>query len=152
MGFLGRPPHRPLRRLPRGGYKATPEAETSMSDYFVYIMAGKSGTLYTGVTNDLARRVYEHRRKLLPGFTSRYNITRLVYFEATPDVRAAIAREKQIKRWRREKKVALIESANRDWTDLARDWFAEEAPQPSQAGITGNSPRRDSSTRSARSE
>jgi len=99
-----------------------------MSDYFVYILASKSGTLYTGVTNDLARRVYQHRHQLLPGFTSRYNITRVVYFEATPDVRAAIAREKQIKRWRREKKVALIESANRDWKDLARDWFAEGAP------------------------
>jgi len=123
-----------------------------MSDYFVYILASKSRTLYTGVTNDLARRVYEHKHKLLPGFTSRYNITRLVYFEATPDVRAAIAREKQIKRWRREKKVALIESANRDWKDLAREWFADEPPETFPARVPSKVPRRDSSTRSARSE
>jgi putative endonuclease len=118
-----------------------------MSDYFLYIMASKSGTLYTGVTNDLARRVYQHKHRLVPGFTSRYSITRLVYFENTPDIRTAIAREKQIKRWRREKKVVLIESVNRDWKDLARDWFAAES-----AGPRANGPRRDSSTRSARSE
>ncbi len=67
-----------------------------MSDYYVYIMTNRSRTLYTGVTNDLVRRVYEHKNKLIPGFTTRYNITRLVYFEVTNDVQAAIAREKQI--------------------------------------------------------
>jgi putative endonuclease len=90
--------------------------------YFVYIMTNMSGTLYTGVTNDLRRRVYQHRNKLVEGFTKRYNITRLVYFETTTDIRAAIAREKQIKGWRRSKKIALIESMNPEWRDLAEDW------------------------------
>ena len=90
-----------------------------MAEYYVYIMTNRSGTLYTGVTNDLKRRVYEHKHKLIPGFTSKYAIDRLVYFDTTPDVRAAIAREKQIKKWRREKKVALIESKNRNWKDLS---------------------------------
>jgi putative endonuclease len=85
-----------------------------MRQYFVYSLTNRSGTLYVGVTNNLSRRLYEHKNKLIPGFTSEYNIDRLVYFEACRDVRSAIAREKQIKRWRREKKVALIESVNRD--------------------------------------
>ena len=89
-----------------------------MAEYFVYILTNRSGTLYIGVTNDLRRRLYQHKHKLIPGFTSRYGLDRLVYFEHTPDVRAAIAREKQIKRWRREKKVALIESVNPMWRDL----------------------------------
>jgi len=90
-----------------------------LGEYFVYIMASISGVLYVGVTNDLQRRVYQHKHKLLKGFTSKYNVTRLVYYEHTPDVRAAIAREKQIKGYRREKKVALIEAMNRDWRDLS---------------------------------
>ena len=96
-----------------------------MNTYFVYILTNCSGTLYVGVTNNLARRLYQHRHKLIPGFTSDYNIDRLVYFECSGDVRAAIAREKQIKRWRREKKVALIESVNRDWHDLSEKWTPE---------------------------
>jgi len=95
-----------------------------MREYFVYIMTNKSGTLYVGVTNDLARRVYQHKHKLVKGFTSRYNIDRLVYYESTPDVRAAIGREKQIKGWLRAKKIALIESRNRDWKDLSAAWFS----------------------------
>jgi putative endonuclease len=83
-----------------------------MRDYYVYIMTNYSRTLYTGVTNDLRRRMYEHKQKLVPGFTSKYNINRLVYCETTSDVRVAIAREKQIKGWLRAKKIALIESAN----------------------------------------
>jgi len=83
-----------------------------MGSYYVYIMTNRSRTLYIGVTNNLERRVYEHKHKLVPGFTSQYNITQLVYFELTSDVRAAIAREKQIKGWLRTKKIALIESAN----------------------------------------
>ena len=75
-----------------------------MKQYYVYIMTNRSRTLYTGVTNELERRVYEHRNHLVPGFTSKYNITRLVYFEDTPDVLSAIAREKQIKGWLRAKK------------------------------------------------
>jgi len=89
--------------------------------YFVYIMTNKSRTLYTGVTNDLVRRVYEHRHKLVPGFTAKYNITQLVYYEATESILAAIAREKQIKGWLRAKKIALIESQNPGWKDLSAE-------------------------------
>jgi putative endonuclease len=92
-----------------------------MKRYYVYIMTNKSHTLYTGVTNNLHRRVYEHKHKLIPGFTSRYNITQLVYFEETPDVRSALEREKQIKGWLRAKKIALIESLNPQWNDLSLD-------------------------------
>jgi len=100
--------------------------------YYVYIMASRSRTLYAGVTNDLERRVAEHKRGLLPGFTSRYRVSRLVYFEATENVESAIAREKEIKCWRREKKVALIESGNPTWDDLAAEWSeGEEEADPS---------------------
>jgi putative endonuclease len=91
--------------------------------YYVYIMASESGTLYTGVTNNLERRVYEHKNRLFPGFTDKYNITRLVYFEETSDIYSAIVREKQIKGWLRAKKVALIESINPKWKDLSADWY-----------------------------
>ena len=87
--------------------------------YFIYIMTNHSKTLYVGITNDLQRRVYEHRGKLVDGFTKKYNISQLVYYETTDDVRSAIAREKQIKAWRRSKKVALIESVNPHWMDLS---------------------------------
>ena len=91
--------------------------------YYVYILSSRSRNLYTGVTNNLARRVSEHRQGLIPGFTHRYRIHRLVYFEPFVDVRAAISREKQIKKWRREKRVSLIEAGNRTWDDLAAGWF-----------------------------
>lgn len=94
-----------------------------MKEYYVYIMTSRSGTLYTGVTSDLRRRVYEHKHKLLPGFTSKYNVRRLVYFESTSDVHAALSREKQIKAWRRAKKIALVESRNPQWQDLSEDWY-----------------------------
>ena len=98
-----------------------------MSDYFVYILTNRSGTLYTGMTNDLARRLAEHRGNVTtPGsFTSRYRITRLVYFEETSDAMAAIEREKQIKGWLRKKKLDLdlIASANPPWRDLSEGWF-----------------------------
>ena len=94
-----------------------------MGKYYVYIMASASRTLYTGVTNNLKRRVSEHQRRLMPGFTSQYNITRLVYFEDCGDIRAAITREKQIKGWLRRKKIALIESVNLDWKDLSDGWY-----------------------------
>ncbi|MEC4982547.1 MAG: GIY-YIG nuclease family protein [Oscillatoria sp. PMC 1068.18] len=93
-----------------------------MKSYYVYIMTNKSKTLYTGVTNDLVRRVYEHKQKLIRGFTQKYKITQLVYWEETNDVQAAIAREKQIKGWLR----ALIESVNPLWQDLSFKWFEEE--------------------------
>ena len=86
--------------------------------YFVYIMTNKSQTLYTGVTNNLLKRVYQHKNKLIDGFTKKYNITILVYYETHEDIRAAIAREKQIKGWLRKKKIALIESMNPEWKDL----------------------------------
>jgi len=92
--------------------------------YHVYIMANRSKTLYAGVTNNIAQRVYQHKNKLVPGFTSRYNTATLVYIEETGDVRAAIAREKQIKGWRRSKKIALVESLNPEWDDLSVTWFA----------------------------
>ena len=92
--------------------------------YYIYILTNRSGTLYVGVTNDLERRIYEHKNKLLPGFTSKYNVTRLAHFEETSDVESAIAREKQIKGWRREKKVALIESSNPQWRDLSLEWYS----------------------------
>jgi len=91
--------------------------------YYVYIMTNKSRRLYTGVTNNLERRVYEHKHKLLPGFTSKFNITKLVFFEAGDDISVAIAREKQIKGWLRAKKIALIESMNPEWKDLSEDWY-----------------------------
>ena len=94
-----------------------------MSQYYVYIMTNCRGTLYTGVTNNLERRVYEHKEKLAEGFTKKYNITKLVYFETMGDVRSAIAREKQIKGWLRIKKIALIQSVNQQWKDLAAGWY-----------------------------
>jgi len=93
-----------------------------VAEYYVYIMTNRSRTLYTGVTNNLRRRVYEHKHKLALGFTQKYNITLLVYYEATSDVRSAIEREKQIKGWLRSKKIALIESVNPEWRDLSTDW------------------------------
>ena len=86
-------------------------------------MTNGSKTLYTGVTNDLERRVFEHKHKLIPGFTKKYNITRLVYFEEGTDIDSAIMREKQIKGWLRKKKIDLIEKENPEWKDLAEDWF-----------------------------
>ena len=90
--------------------------------YYVYILANRCGTLYTGVTSDLQRRMYEHKQRSIPGFASKYNITRLVHYEQTNDVWAAIARENQVKAWRRSKRVALIESANPLWRDLSEEW------------------------------
>ncbi len=96
-----------------------------MKSYYVYIMTNKSRTLYTGVTNNLERREYEHKNKLVPGFTSKYNITKLVYYEEANDVQVALAREKQIKGWLRSKKIALIESINPEWKDLSLDWHVQ---------------------------
>jgi putative endonuclease len=87
--------------------------------YWVYILTNLRHTvLYTGVTNDLVRRAYEHREKLIPGFTSRYNVTKLVFYEERIDIRASIEREKQIKAGSRAQKIALIESMNQEWKDL----------------------------------
>ena len=90
--------------------------------YFVYIMANASKMVYTGMTNSLRRRVREHKLKLTPGFAAQYNITGLVYFESSEDVRNAIEREKQIKAWTRAKRLALVETTNPKWEDLSREW------------------------------
>ena len=91
--------------------------------YYVYILTNGRRTLYVGVTNDIVRRVYEHKHKMVDGFTKKYNLTYLAYYDETADVMSAIAREKQIKGWRRSKKIALIESVNPNWKDLAMDWY-----------------------------
>jgi putative endonuclease len=96
-----------------------------MKQYHVYIMSSLSGTLYTGMTNDLKRRVYQHKHKLIEGFTSKYDVTRLVHYEVTDSVQAALAREKEIKAWRRSKKIDLIKSSNPTWRDLSDGWYDE---------------------------
>jgi putative endonuclease len=94
-----------------------------MKSYYIYIMTNKPKILYTGVTKSLERRVYEHKHKLVAGFTSKYNITKLVHYEETNEVQVALAREKQIKGWLRSKKIALIESENPEWKDLSLEWY-----------------------------
>ena len=93
-----------------------------MKEYYVYMLASRSRRLYVGVTSDLEQRVAQHKSKAFRGFTSRYNIDRLVWYESTNRAIDAIEREKQLKNWRREKKVVLIEMENSAWDDLAADW------------------------------
>ncbi len=95
-------------------------------NYFTYIMASRSHTFYVGFTGDLHKRVFQHKWKEHDGFTARYNCDRLVWFEEHNDVTQAIAREKELKVWRRARKIALIESANPAWIDLSRDWYEYE--------------------------
>ncbi len=93
-----------------------------MKNYYVYILASKrNGTLQTGVNNNLLRRVVEHKRKLVKGFTEKYNVSKLVWYEQTGDIRLAIEREKEIKRWKRKWKLELIEESNPNWNDLFYD-------------------------------
>ena len=87
--------------------------------YFVYIMTNKSGTLYTGVTNNLERRIYEHKQGLADGFTKKYNVKTLVYYESTQNIQSALEREKNIKKWNRSWKIRLIEKDNVSWKDLS---------------------------------
>ena len=92
--------------------------------YYTYILANKrNGTLYVGITSDLEKRIVQHKTKMFEGFTEKYDVNRLVYFEATDDVGYAITREKKIKRWNRKWKLELIEKMNPEWEDLAKDWF-----------------------------
>ena len=91
-----------------------------MNIYHVYILSSATGVLYTGVTNNLAARIVQHKQKLCAGFTKQYDVTRLVYFEPYSNIRNAIAREKQIKRWRRDKKLALIHTTNPELVDLSK--------------------------------
>jgi len=88
-------------------------------------MSNKSRTLYIGVTNNLQRRVLEHKKKLIKGFTTRYNITSLVYYEVTEDIFTAITLEKQLKNWHRDWKINLIEEMNKNWDDLSEGWFGD---------------------------
>jgi putative endonuclease len=123
----------------------------------VYVLASVGKTLYAGVTNDLEHRAYEHREGMAPSFTGQYRIARRVHFEETSDIHAALAREKQIKVWTRAKKIALIESSNHQWRDLAEGWYDKPAAAKSfraQRGIStvpvatsagGNPDSRDSS-------
>ena len=94
-----------------------------MAIFYVYIMASKSRVLYIGITNNLRRRVFEHKNSLYSGFTRDYKVHRLVYFERFQYVRNAISREKQLKGWLRRRKIALIGAANPTWEDLGADWF-----------------------------
>jgi len=97
-----------------------------VKDLFVYLIANRSRVvLYVGVTNDLARRVWEHRSDAVKGFTSKYKVDRLVYYEQFPDALSAIMREKEIKGWRREKKNALVRTANPKWQDLGKRLFSD---------------------------
>ena len=90
-----------------------------MKNYYIYILASKrNGTLYIGVTNDLIKRVYEHKNKLVEGFTKKYNIDMLVYYEVSENIESAIIREKQLKKWNRNWKLELIENFNPEWKDL----------------------------------
>lgn len=92
--------------------------------YYIYILASqKNGTLYIGATNDLERRVSEHKQKRNEGFSSRYNVNMLVYFESFQYINDAILREKRLKKWNRQWKINLIEEENKDWNDLSEDWY-----------------------------
>ncbi len=101
---------------------------------YVYMMSNRSKVLYIGVTSDLTRRVYQHKKKLVDGFTKRYNLTKLVYCEAGDDIRSAIQREKQIKGWLRRRKIDLIESVNPKWGDLSDGWYHREVDPSLHSG------------------
>ena len=97
--------------------------------YYVYLLTNwNNKVMYVGVTNNLERRLYEHKHKLHEGFTEKYNVNKLVYFECTTDVNAAITREKQIKKWRREKKDQLVIAVNPQWNDLSLQWQEDFSP------------------------
>lgn len=108
--------------MPSSPAAAGPEI-APMNTYYVYILASeKNGTLYIGVTNDLRRRLYEHKQGLVDGFTKQYDVKSLVHFEETGSIDDAIAREKQLKHWNRAWKIELIEKTNPGWRDLSADW------------------------------
>jgi putative endonuclease len=128
MPFGGRPPHHPGFREAED---RDPETPAPAVTYSVYILASsRHGTLYVGVTNSLQRRVEEHRAKEIPGFTQRYGVTRLVYFQGFGDVSDAILYEKRLKRWRRDWKIRLIEEDNPHWEDLYLNLIAPSAEPP----------------------
>ena len=102
--------------------------------YYVYILTNQSGSLYTGVTNDLYKRIWQHRFEQGSGFTSKYKVGKLLWFEETDDVSAALTREKQLKNWRRQWKAELIDSVNRAWVDLADGWYGRSIDPESSSG------------------
>jgi len=111
--------------------------------YFVYMMSNwNNKVLYTGLTNDLLRRTYEHKNKYIKGFTAKYNITKLVYYEVYQDIHIAIFREKEIKKWRREKKNKLIGTINPEWRDLSLE-FDDERIKDSSVSGNSRTPRND---------
>jgi putative endonuclease len=108
-------------------------------NYYVYILTSqRNGTLYIGVTNNLERRIYEHKRGLVEGFTKKYKINKLVYFEETGNINSAIAREKCLKKWNRKWKLRLIEKRNPNWKDLTSKFFPRYSGIPAFAGMTSN--------------
>jgi putative endonuclease len=107
-----------------------------MADYYVYIMASHSRTLYVGITNNLQRRVWQHKTGAFDGFTRKYQVKQLVYFEQTSDPKAAIAREKQLKRWSRSRKYRLIETHNAGWRDLGGNLASHPAGAKRLSGPT----------------
>jgi putative endonuclease len=106
--------------------------------YFTYIVASRSHTLYIGVTGNLRERIFKHKWKEYDGFTAKYNCDRLVWFESFDGIEAAIAREKQLKGWKRERKIALIEKMNPTWVDLSRGWYDAEPADFKRAGRMNN--------------
>jgi|HubBroStandDraft_4_1064222.scaffolds.fasta_scaffold494177_1 putative endonuclease len=113
-----------------------PDMPRDRKTYCTYIMGSLSGTLYIGMTGNLHKRVFEHKFHRVEGFTDKYEVERLLYRESFDDVHKAIAREKQLKGWRRSKKIALIEAVNPHWMDLAREWF----PWMTDSGVKGALP------------
>jgi putative endonuclease len=98
-----------------------------MKIYYIYILASKrNGTIYIGITNNLEKRIYEHKNEITKGFTKKYDVKKLVYYEKTNDVISAIAREKQLKKWNRKWKLELIEKSNPQWNDLSKDWIPNQ--------------------------
>ena len=110
-----------------------------MKEYYVYIMASRSGVLYIGVTSNLNQRVFKHKNETIEGFSQKYKTKKLVYFEVCTDVEAAITREKQLKGWRRSKKDALIDQMNPEWRDLSRGWDVWERDPSTTLGMTKKS-------------
>lgn len=112
-----------LRPDVRSGLRMTKEISLMREySYYVYIMTNKSNTLYVGVTDNIERRLWEHKNKLVKGFTNKYNINKLIYLEEYNDITEAIYREKQIKGWAREKKMELIKTQNPEFNDLGKEW------------------------------
>lgn len=106
-----------------------------MKNYCVYILTNRLGNvMYIGVTSDLERRLSEHRAKFVQGFTAKYNVQKLVYMESYGDINDAIAREKQLKGWRREKKNTLVETINPEWKDLSEGWYGEKGDPSLRSG------------------